>query len=418
MKWYIITAFLLTSYGFLKEFRPTEPYLYDYEIHVQNLSDSDLNNKIYPWSTYSYMIFLIPVFFFTDVLLYKVVLALESICFIVTWALIIFEKSVASQVLMQIFYGGATATEIAYFSYIYAYYDEKYYRKLTIGSRVSLNFGKCVSYFFAQLIIQNNSSGYSILNYTSLGSLILAFIFVIFLPNIDWKKLRIEIEKTNKDIYIESYKDYALFKIKSIWKSTKQLFNNQSIYVWSLWWILSTCGNFQIGNYIQPLWASATDYSTSKSNYNGLIEAICPLLSIITIFITQWIISYKKYLSLVSIFLAAGISFVSLLIMSYSTSIFVMYALYLIYRVIYQAMITVSQYEISMATDPSNLGFTFGVNTFFSLVLQSLLTFIVADKTVLGLPIRKQFMIYAYYHLFIFILLILYILYKIIKKKK
>uniref|UniRef100_A0A0K0FUG0 Uncharacterized protein n=1 Tax=Strongyloides venezuelensis TaxID=75913 RepID=A0A0K0FUG0_STRVS len=278
MKWYIITTCLLTFYGFLKEFRPTEPYLYDYQLNVQNISDSDLNNKIYPWWTYSYMIFLVPVFFFVDVLLYKVVLIFESICYIGTWLLIIFGKSIESQILMQVIYGGASATEIAYFAYIYSYFDERYYRKLTIASRVSINLGKCVSYFFAQFIIQHNPFGYNILNYTSLGSLILALIFVIFLPNIDWKRLRDNIEKHNKDIYIESYKDYVIYKIKSTWKLIKQLLQNQSIYVWSLWWILATCGNFQIGNYIQPLWASAKDYSTSENNYNGLVEAICPLL--------------------------------------------------------------------------------------------------------------------------------------------
>uniref|UniRef100_A0A0N4Z210 Thiamine transporter 2 n=1 Tax=Parastrongyloides trichosuri TaxID=131310 RepID=A0A0N4Z210_PARTI len=277
-RWQVITAVLLICYGLLKEFRPTEPYLYDYQIHEQNISDFDLENEIYPWWTYSYMFFLIPVLLLTDILMYKFVLILESISYIGCWLLIIFCNSVTSQVIMEIVYGAASATEIAYFSYIYAYFDEKYYRKITIGSRVSINLGKCVSYFIAQIIIQNSLGSYDTLNYISLGSLILACLSTIFLPNIEWKKLRNDIEKYNKDIFIESYKDYAIFKIKSFGTSVKNLISNQSILVWSLWWILATCGNLQIGNYIQVIWATAKDYSTSGSNYNGLVEAICPIL--------------------------------------------------------------------------------------------------------------------------------------------
>jgi thiamine transporter 2/3 len=105
--------------GALKEFRPLEPYLYNYQHEVLNISKQDLSIYVYPWSTYSYLVFLLVILIFTDVLLYKPVLFLESASFIVVWITLIFGRSVFSQQVGQVSYGLALAAEIAYFSYIY-----------------------------------------------------------------------------------------------------------------------------------------------------------------------------------------------------------------------------------------------------------------------------------------------------------
>lgn len=44
-KW-LVTTVLLCSYGFLKEFRPTEPFLYQYEHETLNISEHTLNADV------------------------------------------------------------------------------------------------------------------------------------------------------------------------------------------------------------------------------------------------------------------------------------------------------------------------------------------------------------------------------------
>jgi hypothetical protein len=100
----------------LKEFRPTEPYLYNYQHDDLNITKEDLSVNVYPYSTYSYLIFLLPIFLFSDILLYKVVLFCESGSFIGVWLTLIYGKSVFTQQIGQVLYGLSLAAEIAYFS--------------------------------------------------------------------------------------------------------------------------------------------------------------------------------------------------------------------------------------------------------------------------------------------------------------
>uniref|UniRef100_A0A1I7YR21 Transmembrane protein n=1 Tax=Steinernema glaseri TaxID=37863 RepID=A0A1I7YR21_9BILA len=113
------------------EFRPSEPYLFLYQNEYLNISGEVLNGEVYPFWTYSYLVALVPVFLLTDLLLYKPVLLLESISFIAVWLLMIFGRAVWTQQLSQICYGWATATEIAYFSYIYVKVEKKKFERVT-----------------------------------------------------------------------------------------------------------------------------------------------------------------------------------------------------------------------------------------------------------------------------------------------
>lgn len=70
-------------------------------------------------STYSYLSVLVPVFLLTDWLRYKPVVVLQGVALFITTAMIRWLASVPSMQVMQFFYGVVTASEVAYFSYIY-----------------------------------------------------------------------------------------------------------------------------------------------------------------------------------------------------------------------------------------------------------------------------------------------------------
>ena len=62
---------------------------------------------------------------------YKPVIILEALAYLGTWLILLFGTGVGSMQFVQFMYGVATATEIAYFAYIYATVDAAYYQKAT-----------------------------------------------------------------------------------------------------------------------------------------------------------------------------------------------------------------------------------------------------------------------------------------------
>ena len=113
---------LLCIYGLFKEFRPSEPFLTEYLIYPRwgNLSKDDVYSSVYPVYTYATFALVLPVFLFTDYVRYKPVIVFEGVSYIATWILLLWAKGVTWMQVMQIMYGIAISTEVAYYTYIYA----------------------------------------------------------------------------------------------------------------------------------------------------------------------------------------------------------------------------------------------------------------------------------------------------------
>ena len=120
---------LLCIYGLFKEFRPSEPFLTEYLIDPRwgNLSKDDLYSSVYPVYTYATFALVLPVFLFTDYVRYKPIIVLEGLSYIATWLLLLWAKGVTWMQVMQITYGIAISTEVAYYTYIYAKVTQKIY---------------------------------------------------------------------------------------------------------------------------------------------------------------------------------------------------------------------------------------------------------------------------------------------------
>ena len=120
---------LLCIYGLFKEFRPSEPFLTEYLIDPRwgNLSKDDLYSSVYPVYTYATFALVLPVFLFTDYVRYKPIIVLEGLSYIATWLLLLWAKGVTWMQVMQITYGIAISTEVAYYTYIYAKVTQKFY---------------------------------------------------------------------------------------------------------------------------------------------------------------------------------------------------------------------------------------------------------------------------------------------------
>ncbi|XP_060090603.1 thiamine transporter 1 isoform X2 [Heteronotia binoei] len=388
--WALPTA-VLCFYGFFANLRPSEPFLTPYLLGPdKNLTETQVFNEIYPVWTYSYLVLLFPVFLATDYLRYKPVILLQGLSLIVTWFMLLYAKGLLAIQFLEFFYGVATATEIAYYSYIYSIVDLALYQKVTSYCRSAALVGYTVGSVSGQVLV--SVAGWSLfsLNVVSLTSVSVAFAMAWFLP-MPHKSLFFHHLSSTQGQKVDIIK-----VIKELWKDFLQCYSSQPLLCWSVWWALSTCGYFQVINYTQGLW-ELVQPSRSSEIYNGGVEAVSTLLGAVAVFVvghikTSWATWGEIALALFSFFIAA-----SVYIMDTVRNIWVCYASYIIFRIIYMLLITIATFQIATNLSVERYALVFGINTFVALVLQTLLTFIVVDSKGLGLDIFTQFMIYAGY---------------------
>ncbi|RCN42141.1 reduced folate carrier [Ancylostoma caninum] len=389
-KW-IVTTILLCSYGFLKEFRPTEPFLYQYEHETLNISEHTLNAEVK----------------FTEI---------ECIFHSKIHLLVAFsrdqnENSKLFQCyliclwfqILEFFYGWATATEIAYFAYIYVNVSKDKFKRVTSYTRGALLFGRFLGYSVAQLVILMKWGTYQTLNIISLGALCIALIFAVVLPSISWKnayeKKLCSIGPKLSEVYSSrsSYKDFARLHFKMLVNDIKRIYGNKFMMKWSLWWALASCGFFQIGNYTQTLWGTIIEAKNTEV-YNGVTEALCPLIGLPIVILVQYLrVDWSRWGEL-CLAACSLLDALVLLLLARTNSLLIMYLGYVVYRVLYQAMITITQFNLADSLETASYGLVFGLNTFIALVLQSILTLVVTSSFGLALSIRPQFEVYSGCH--------------------
>ncbi|XP_037362423.1 thiamine transporter 1 [Talpa occidentalis] len=437
--WFLPTA-LLCAYGFFASLRPSEPFLTPYLLGPdKNLTEREVFNEIYPVWTYSYLVLLFPVFLATDYLRYKPVVLLQGLSLIVTWFMLLYAQGLLAIQFLEFFYGIATATEIAYYSYIYSVVDLSMYQKVTSYCRSATLVGFTVGSVLGQILV--SVAGWSLfsLNVISLTCVSVAFAVAWFLPMPQkslffhhipstcqgmngikvqnggivtetsasnhlpgWEDIESKIPLNMEEPSLEEPepKPDRLLVLKVLWNDFLMCYSSRPLLCWSVWWALSTCGYFQVVNYTQGLWEKVMS-SRHAAIYNGGVEAVSTLLGAVAVFAVGYIkISWSTWgemtLFLFSLLIAAAVY-----IMDTVGNIWVCYASYVVFRIIYMLLITIATFQIAANLSMERYALVFGVNTFIALALQTLLTLIVVDASVLGLEITTQFLIYAGYFAFI-----------------
>lgn len=130
-----------------------------------------VNQYIYPVATYSNLATLILVFLITDFVRYKPIIILCGLSGIVTFLTIILGKTVLELQIMEFFYGLFFSTEVAYYTYIYAKVDKKYYQQVTGHTKAATLFGRSMSGIIAQLTASFDLLNYHQLNFITLSGM-------------------------------------------------------------------------------------------------------------------------------------------------------------------------------------------------------------------------------------------------------
>ncbi|XP_026482359.1 thiamine transporter 1-like [Ctenocephalides felis] len=380
---------LLSVFGFIKEIRPSEPFISNYILgEWRNITEEQLSQDVYPVGTYSYLAQLVLVFLITDFFRYKPLIVVCGISGIIVWSMLLWTTSLVDLQVLEFFYGTYMSTEVAYYTFIYAKVDKEHYQKVTSHTRAATLVGRFIAGSSAQILVYTKLMDYRDLNYISIVAQILATIWALFLPSVS-KSLYFHRDATHQ----KSNKYARAFKI--LWHHFLSAYTNWHVIQWSLWYSLAMCGFIQVQSYIQILWALIEPDAENSGLWNGAIEAALTLLGAGAALLAGYLKSYKGGLLTLTIcsFLEGG----AILTSAQTDSLWLSYAGYIIFGALYMFMITIASAEIAKYLDEDSFGLIFGINTMYALAFQTILTVVVISKDGFELQTRDQFIVYGYY---------------------
>ncbi|XP_037882837.1 thiamine transporter 1 [Glossina fuscipes] len=417
-------SMLLCIFGFFRELRPSEPFVTEFlTSDFRNITSEQLNRLVYPFGTYAVFAQLVLVFLLTDMLRYKPIIILSACAGIALFAILLWTRKIWELLIGQIFYGTFMASEVAYYTYIYAKVEKEHYQIVTGHTRAAILSGRFLAGVLAQILISTESMNYRQLHYISFGLQVVSFFVSVTLPpvkqsvyfyRIEDKKdhgreLTISTDILHIHLFIlapsEPIKGTFAWRkaFKLLMKHAISGYTNATVIKWSIWWLLATAGQLQVISYAQILWK---EIKGSESVYNGGVEAAATLLGAGgALAAGSMKFSCYKYAYNLIIIVGSLVMGSLLIISSIVEDVWLAYATYVLFCVIFYFVITSAGATIATQLCDDSFGLIFGINTFLALAAQSLLTLLVATDT-LGffLNLRSQYLIYGYYYISIFIL--------------
>eukprot|EP01038_Epipyxis_sp_PR26KG_P010731 gene10731-14415_t len=97
----------------------------------ENFSMNQVNNMIYPWSTYAYLPFLLLLGTFAELFSYQIAILIGISGRVVTRFLLLYGKSLIDMQLMQVVYSLGTAAEDVFSAYVYYVIPHAHYQLAT-----------------------------------------------------------------------------------------------------------------------------------------------------------------------------------------------------------------------------------------------------------------------------------------------
>ncbi|XP_030374801.1 thiamine transporter 2-like isoform X2 [Scaptodrosophila lebanonensis] len=409
---------ILCVFGFVRELRPSEPYHTEFLLgDTFNVTQDQLNRDVYPIATYSYLALLIVVFLVTDFLRYKPVIIANAITGTFIWGLLLFCSTVWSLQIVEVFYGFYQAAEVAYYSYIYAKVDKKYYPIVTSHTRAAMFAGKLVAGLSAQALIMWKLMNYRGLVYISMASQVLAMCWAFFLPRVQLSlyfhqktpqasnelqgHVNMAVSETTAPSEAslskgsESTAKSSIQPLQLLWLHFRSAYTNPMVVQWSLWYAVALAGYLQATSYIQVLWKSFENEPSIV--WNGAVDAAFTALAAGFALMAGYLHAgrLKSRTSLIALAVFALLEGGCILLACWPKNIYLSYVGYTLFGGLFGFTITVASAELAQSLVEDSFALIFGINTLVALILQTVLTLLVISGLQLG-PI-EQFVVYGFY---------------------
>ncbi|KAJ8951851.1 hypothetical protein NQ318_019826 [Aromia moschata] len=326
-------SLLVSVFGFVKEIRPSEPFVYEFLIDKRwrNLTEQQVNQEVYP-----------------------PLIVLLGASGIVVFAMLLWTEGLLELQILEVFYGTFCATEVAYYTYIYAKVDTEYFQQVTSHTRAAILAGRAFSGILGQLLISLYLMNYRELNYITFGAMIFATAWAVLLPPVK-KSIYFHREETEKRPLRAKFG--AAFHLMA--GHFVNSFSNGCVLKWSLWFALSTCGFIQVQTYMQPLWAAIVDDS-DRAIFNGAVEAVLTVIGFLGALLAgvlrvDWKTKGELLLTVCS--LLQGF----LMLFSSRTEYIVLcYVCYVAFGALYHFMITIVSSEVAKYIKEESYGLVLG----------------------------------------------------------
>lgn len=305
---------------------------------------------------------------------------------IVVWAMLLWTSSKAALQTLEFFYGTYMATEVAYYTYIYAKVDKVYYPKVTSHTRAAMLLGKLIGSITSQLLVSYEVMDYKELHYLSFATQIAATMWAFFLPSV------------RNSVYF--HRDKAVTDVTGlslIWHHFKSAYSNPKVVQWSVWYAVGLCGMYQVSGYIQILWKSIEPEPSIA--YNAAVDGTQTLIGAVFALAAGYLHTGKM-----SSFLLGVLSVIeggAVLMAVLPGNLYTSYAGFIIFGSLFAFTITIASAEVARFLEEDSFGLVFGFNTFVALLLQTIVNILILDGAVFSLDIVQQYTIYGFYFIVI-----------------
>ncbi|CAH0382360.1 unnamed protein product [Bemisia tabaci] len=426
---------LVSVFAAVREFRPIAPFLTAFLTSPYvNLTSQEVNQEVYPHSTYSSLTQVVLVFLVTDYLRYKPMIVLGSIAGCILYLLLLAHPSLLRVQISQIFFGLFSTAHVAYFSYMYARIEDKsLYQEVTGHARASVLVGRFLNGLVAQLGISSGAFDYNDLLYLSVAGTVVTLAISLLFPPVQhstyFHKRKSEPDQKIVDGVIHAHggsdfkasensphfhdiKDSLHRKslnktaqpesaLSHLWHDFKAAFSSPIVIKWSSWLVFAKGCHFLVVTYNQILWQTVAKETKSVSLMNGAVEAISTIISAGAAYLVARMSNdWRKGHSAV-LFLSCLSCGALLFYSGISTNLWLVYVAYIAYGFIFQSTLTIAESQVAQNLLPDSYGLVFGFLNFLAISLTSLFTVSIVQCSIfcIGADAHQQFKMYGVFFL-------------------
>lgn len=435
METWLKLSIWVAVYGFLKECQPIDPYITQYLVNPpMNFTETKVNQEIFPVATYSCLIELVLVFLLTDWLKYRPVIFINGFSYIMVMVLLIWFRSLQAMWVMEVFYGTTLSTEVAYYTYIYTKVDKEHYQAVTSYMRTSALLGRFSGCILGQILFVTNLLSLLQINYIQFAGAIVTFFWAFLLPPVQTSLYFYRYDNTilnsleekpvkinNGDVSIEKGYPAPLKTVKRascsvvirrLWDDFRYAYINSYTLKWSLWWSINYCGFNQEGTYVQLLWQNLHQENNSDIlKYTGFAESAYTIIGAISAFSVSYVTIDWEKRGDIMLCLCSLLQGLLVFWSSQTIHLWQAFVCHIMFAAVYYFSASVAYSEIAKHIPTDSYALIFGINSFFALILQTILTAIFTARGGLELASRHQFAVYGIYFLlpgFGFLIIFLY----------
>lgn len=270
---------LLILIGFIKSLKFGEPYLTTF-LKEKGFTSDEVDNKIYPVWTYSYMGFLILISLLSQHLGYMALIFLDLISQIVTYAILIWSDSLILMQIMQVTYGFSTACTIGFFASVAAIFKRNSRSYWTGVLRACILLGHLVADLSAQgfIALGMEMKWLFIMTIIALGvSLCISPLLSLHTKqrfDLDDSQQKFEVSESSEPADIRN-KNY----IQKLLEMIKKCYTRKELLLWTLLSSSLYCCVLLTESYGSSLWDKISENSDQLKqsdkikNLNGIMDA-------------------------------------------------------------------------------------------------------------------------------------------------